>query len=344
MSNAKVNMNVDNLDDFSGITVVAQQSGGKVHKVTLELIGKGRELADKLGCKLSVFLMGHNVGEVAQKLSFYGADSVVVCDDEKLKDFTTEAYTSAVSQYVEQYKPESMFFGATTLGRDFAPRVAARVGTGLTADCTSLDVDDQTRNMLQTRPAFGGNLMATIICPRNRPQMSTVRPGVMEKAQKTTSACEIINFNCKFDDKCDLVNVVDTIIDLKKKVNLADAEIIVCGGRGVGSAEGFELLKSLADKLGGVVGSSRAAVDSGFMPHEYQIGQTGAVVKPKVYIACGISGAIQHLIGMQDSEYIVAINTNADAPIMSVAHLALVGDLFQVIPEIMNLLDEAEAS
>lgn len=339
MSNAKVNQKVDNLSDYKGITIVAQQTDGKLHRVSLELLGEGRRLADKLGCPLTAFVMGHSIDEVAAKLATHGANTVVKCDDPQLKHYSTEGYTTAVAQYIEAYKPEAVLYGATSFGRDFAPRVAARIGTGLTADCTSMDVDAETRDLLQTRPAFGGNLMATIICPRNRPQMATIRPGVMLKAEKDGETAEIIDFKATFDDKMKLVTLLNTVVNKSKSVPLADADVVVSGGRGVGSAENFALLQQLADKLGGVVGASRAAVDSGFISAPHQVGQTGAMVRPTIYIACGISGAIQHMIGMQDSDIIIAINKNPDAPIMSCAHLALVGDLNTVIPELIAEID-----
>jgi electron transfer flavoprotein alpha subunit len=275
----------------------------------------------------------------------YGADEVLAADHPLLKNYTTDAYAKDICDLIGERKPEVVFIGATFIGRDLGPRVAARVKTGLTADCTGLDVDPESQNLLMTRPAFGGNLMATIECAERRPQMSTVRPGVFSvppAREKINGKIEKVSVNLKEDDiKTQVVKVVKS---LKEKIDITEAKVIVSGGRGVGSREGFELLKELAQALGGVVGGSRAAVDSGWIDKDYQVGQTGRTVRPSLYIACGISGAIQHLAGMQESDYIVAINKNSDAPIMNTADMAVVGDLYKVIPEMVKQVKELKFS
>lgn len=328
--------------DNKGVWVFAEQRDGNLQKISLELIGKGREIADKIGEKLTAVLLGHEVGKLAKALISHGADEVLVADHILLKNYTTDGYTNVICELVNERKPEIMFIGATYIGRDLGPRLAARVHTGLTADCTGLDIDGETGNLLMTRPAFGGNLMATIECPNYRPQMTTVRPGVFNVPSSISGRdgkIENVNVNLKEDD---IRTKVEKIVkSLKDKIDITEADVIVSGGRGVGNKEGFALIKELAGVLGGVVGGSRAAIESGLIEKDYQVGQTGKTVRPKLYIACGISGAIQHQAGMQDSEYIVAINKNGDAPIMGIADLAVVGDLYKVIPE---LIKEIKAS
>lgn len=343
MSNAKVNQGI-NLDDYRGVWVIAEQREGKVLNIALELLGEGRKLADKLGVELTALLLGHNVGDIAEELIKYGANNILKVDHKLLEVYTTDAYTKVISDLVKERKPEAVLIGATTIGRDLGPRIAGRVGTGLTADCTRLEIDETDRKLLQTRPAFGGNLMATIVCPKNRPQMSTVRPGVMEKAHYNEYRTGVIeDITPTLTEKDIIANVVKVVKAAKNKVSLADASIIVSGGRGLGDYKGFELIQKFAGKLGGVVGSSRAAVDNGWIAHDHQVGQTGTTVRPKLYVACGISGAIQHLAGMAESECIVAINKNPDAPIFDVAHYGIVGDLYDVIPAIMAAIDDADS-
>lgn len=328
-----------NLADYKGVWVFAEQREGSLQKVSLELLGEGKKIADKLGVKLTAILLGHKVGELAKELAAFGADEVLVADSELLANYTTDGYTKVICDLVHERKPEILFIGATFIGRDLGPRVAARLKTGLTADCTSLDIDEEGKYLLATRPAFGGNLMATIACADNRPQMATVRPGVFSKSEKNEVGSGKIE-NVKFDLKAADVRtkVVEVVKTAKDLVDIGEAEFIVSGGRGVGSAEGFKMLEELAEVLGGTVGGSRAAVDKEWVGKHLQVGQTGKTVKPKVYIACGISGAIQHLAGMQDSDFIIAINKDESAPIMKVADYAIVGDLNKVIPEMIAQL------
>ncbi len=340
---------------WKGVWVFAEQRQGELNSVAIELLGEGKKLANDIGTDLSAVLLGENVGDIAKELIAYGADKVYVADDALLKNYTTDAYTSVICQAIDQYKPEIVLLGATHIGRDLGPRVAKRTTTGLTADCTHLDYDtdkymeflagitsakvpqqrvDQNKdNLKMTRPAFGGNLMATIICPSTRPQMATVRPGVMDKAVRDDSRTgEIINLSYDLSADDIRTKVIEIVKSTTKRVNLTDAEIIVSGGAGLGSADGFKLMEEFAEVVGGVVGASRAAVDAGWIDNSHQVGQTGTTVKPKIYFACGISGAIQHLAGMQDSDIIVAINKNEIAPIFDVADYGLVGDLYKIVP------------
>jgi len=332
------------LTDYKNVWVFAEQRAGVITPVVLELLGEGRKLADEIGVKLCAVLPGENVAPVAEILIEYGADIVYVADSPLLKQYTTEGYTRAIADAVRQYKPEIVLYGATNIGRDLAPRVAARIGAGLTADCTGLAIDPEDKKLMQTRPAFGGNLMATIICPSTRPQMSTVRPGVMQKAEpKQGRLGEIISIDVKLVSS-DIRTVIREIVKSRKEiVSLTDAKVIVSGGRGLGGSDGFALMRRLADAMGGVVGASRAAVDAGWIEHSHQVGQTGTTVKPKIYVACGISGAIQHLAGMQTSDIIIAINKNERAPIFDVADYGLVGDLYDVVPLLVDTFNEANA-
>lgn len=327
-----------------GVAVFVEQRSGEIQGVSLELLGKGKELANKLGEKLTAILLGNNIDNLANELIYYGADEVVVVNDPALDVFVTEPYTKALVNVINERNPEIVLIGATTIGRDLGPRVSARVHTGLTADCTSLEIDDETRNLLMTRPAFGGNIMATIICPDHKPQMSTVRPGVMQKLERNEELTgEIINMNVEFTQEDMNVQVLEYIKETAKKANLEDASIIVAAGRGVGE-ENIELLTELAELLGGQIAGSRAAIDAGWLPKDRQVGQTGKTVRPTLYIACGISGAIQHVAGMEESEYIVAINKASDAPIFEVADLGIVGDVKQVATALIaNLKAEKEA-
>lgn len=319
--------------DYKDICVFAEQRDGVVQPVALELIGKARELSQVTGENVVAILAGCGIAGKAQELVAYGADKVVVIDHSLLSDYITEQFTQAVYQAVVALKPSIMMFGATTIGRDLAPRIAARLGTGLTADCTMLSINEENHELEMTRPAFGGNLMATIKCPEHRPQMSTVRPGVMPKATPDFNRKgETISFEPKFDESKFAVKLVKSVKKQKAAVDIADSKILVSGGRGVGSGEGFAMLQSLAALLGGEVSSSRAMVDAGIMPHERQVGQTGKTVRPDLYFAFGISGAIQHLAGMEESETIIAVNKDKFAPIFSVADLGIVCDLHKVVP------------
>ena len=329
------------LSAYKGVWVFAEQRDGVIMPVVIELLGEGKKLANEVGCNLCAVLCGHHVEGLADQLFEYGADKVYVADHEELATYRTDAYTKVINDAIEEYKPEIVLLGATHIGRDLGPCLAVKANTGLTADCTKLEIDPEDKKIKQTRPAFGGNLMATIVCPNHRPQMSTVRPGVMEKAAfEEGRKGELIKLNVEFKEGDIRTKVLEIVKTMKDTVSLTDAEIIVSGGMGLGKPEGFELLKQLADKLGGIVAASRAAVDAGWIDHAYQVGQTGTTVKPKIYIACGISGAIQHVAGMQNSEQIIAINTNENAPIFEIADYGIVGDLYKVIPAIMEALDK----
>ncbi len=324
---------VKDLSAYKGVWVFAEQRNGKLMGTAFELIGEGRKLADKLGVELSAVLLGSNVASLADELIQHGVDRVILADHPELKIYTTDGYTKVITELVNSKKPEIILIGATNIGRDLGPRIAARLDTGLTADCTKLEIDDEQKILLQTRPAFGGNIMATIITPKHRPQMSTVRPGVMKKLVPDSTRKGIVEKVEVELSKKDIRTIVREVVkSAKQAVNLIDAEIIVSGGRGLGGPEGFKLVEELANELGGVVGSSRAAVDSGWISHDHQVGQTGKTVRPKIYVACGISGAIQHLAGMQSSDCIIAVNKNPDAPIFDVADYGIVGDLYKFIP------------
>ncbi|MDR1835905.1 MAG: electron transfer flavoprotein subunit alpha/FixB family protein [Fusobacteriaceae bacterium] len=334
MSRAKVNQDI-NLKDYNDVWVIGEQRDGVISPITVELLGEGRKLADALGKKLVAVIAGADLDEKVKELQHYGADSIIYVKDKLLAKFSTEGYALSVARVIREKKPEIVLFGATSLGRDIAPRVAAKIGTGLTADCTKLAIDPEDKKFLQTRPAFGGNLMATIICPKNRPQMATVRPGVMEKApynEKAGGQLEI--YDPGLTEKDIRAKLIDTKSAGKKLVNLTGAKIIVSGGRGLKKPENFKLIEELAEALGGEVGASRAAVDSGWIDQSHQVGQTGTTVRPNVYIACGISGAIQHLAGMSESKYIVAINKDPGAPIFKVCDYGIVGDLNEIVPAI----------
>lgn len=335
-------MTID-ISSYKDIWVYAEQRDGKLTPVVVELLGEGRKLADVKGIKLNAILLGDNVEHLVDELYSYGAETVYLAEDSRLKNYNTDGYTKVIVDAVNENKPEIMLIGATHIGRDLAPRIASRLNTGLTADCTKLEIDEEDGKIKQTRPAFGGNIMATIICPDNRPQMSTVRPGVMDKAIKEDSKKgELVKVQVDLKDS-DIRTVIKEIVKSKKAlVSLTDAKVIVTGGRGLGTPDGFELIKQLADKLGGVVGASRAAVDAGWIDHSHQVGQTGTTVKPDLYIACGVSGAIQHLAGMSDAGIIVAINKNPDAPIFKIADYGIVGDLYDVIPQIIEEIDKVE--
>ena len=321
------------------IYVVVEQVDGVVQKVGIELIGIASKLAADLGQEVVAVLLGKEVRGLADNLIHHGANKVICVEDPILEHYATEPYTKALNAVVEAKKPEIVLYGATSIGRDLAPRVSARVHTGLTADCTKLEIDPEDGKIKQTRPAFGGNIMATIICPDNRPQMSTVRPGVMDKAPKDDSRTgEVVKLNIDLKESDIRTKVLEIVKSAHEKISLTDANIIVSGGKGLGTPDGFKLIAELAEALGGVVGSSRAAVDAGWIDRSHQVGQTGVTVKPNLYVACGISGAIQHLAGMKESDLIIAINKDPDAPIFGVADYGIVGDLYKVIPEILEAL------
>ena len=327
------------ITEYHGVWVFAEQREGKLMSVAIELLGEGRKLAAEIGTELCAVLCGHNVDNLVDELYAYGADKVYYANKPELAQYTTDAYTKTIYEAIIEYKPEIVLLGATHIGRDLGPCLAVKCDTGLTADCTKLEINPETKGIMQTRPAFGGNLMATIICPNHRPQMSTVRPGVMAKPEKAEGRKgELVNLEVTFAEGDIRTKVLEVVKSAKEMVSLTDAEVIVSGGKGVGAPENFAVLKELADFFGGTVAASRAAVDEGWMDHAYQVGQTGTTVKPKIYFACGISGAIQHVAGMQDSELIVAINTNENAPIFDIADIGIVGDMFKVIPAILEEL------
>ncbi len=331
------------LDSYKGVMVFAEQRDGNIMNIALELLGEGKKLATDLGVELGAILIGDNISDKAKELFAYGADAVYLVEDPALKNYRTESYTAAFEKIIKTYKPEIILIGATNIGRDLGPRVAGRVHTGLTADCTKLEIDPETRLLLQTRPAFGGNVMATIQCPDFRPQMATVRPGVMQKAAPDTNRTGKI-VKVDYDQNAKVRTIVKEVVrESSKVVNLEEAEFIVAGGRGLCGSDGFELLQQLADELGGILGASRGAVDAGWISNTHQVGQTGKTVRPKIYIACGISGAIQHVAGMQNSDIIVAINKNANAPIFKVADYGIVGDLYQVVPAMIETIKELKA-
>lgn len=328
--------------DYKNVFVFAEQREGVIQSVAFELLGKARDLADDLGQKVVALLLGSGIKDQAQTLIEFGADEVIVVDTPELKDYLSEQYSQAVYQIIDDRKPNIVLYGATTIGRDMAPRLASRLKAGLTADCTKLEVKPNKEEELElhsTRPAFGGNLMATIVCPNTRPQMSTVRPGVMQKMQRQPGRQGVVTeFTPKFDTSKFKVKLVETIKADKQMADISEAKILVSGGRGVHNREGFDKLQALADVLGGQVASSRAMVDNGVMPHECQVGQTGKTVRPNLYVACGISGAIQHLAGMEESDFIIAINKDKFAPIFSVADLGIVGDLHKIVPMLTERL------
>lgn len=339
-----------NLEDYKGVYVFAQQVDNELSGITFELLGEAGRLAKPLNTEVTAVLLGSNVGNLVDQLAEYGADKVIVVDNPELETYRTEPYAQALTAVINEFKPEIMLVGATAIGRDLGPTVSARVATGLTADCTVLEIGDfpinpipgreQKHNqLLMTRPAFGGNTIATIACPFNRPQMATVRPGVMQKIDPIKDAkAEVIEFNPGFTPDNKYVEILEVVKSVSDTVDIADAKILVSGGRGVGSKENFKLLEDLAEVLGGTVSCSRAVVENGWLPVERQVGQTGKTVRPNVYFAIGISGAIQHVAGMEESDIIVAINKDEDAPIFDVADYGIVGDLNKVLPPLTEML------
>ncbi|CDE68798.1 electron transfer flavoprotein subunit alpha/FixB family protein [Jutongia sp.] len=339
-----------NLEEYKGVYVFAQQVDNELSSIAFELLGKAKELAAPLNTEVTAVLIGSGVKGLVDQLAEYGADKVIVVDDPELKEYRTEPYAHALSSVINEYKPEIVLVGATAIGRDLGPRVSARVATGLTADCTVLEIGDFPLNaipgqeqkhnqLLMTRPAFGGNTIATIACPDNRPQMATVRPGVMQKIDPIAGAkAEVIEYNPGFTPDNKYVEILDIVKELSDTVDIMDAKILVSGGRGVGSAENFKMLQDLADVIGGTVSCSRAVVDNGWLPKELQVGQTGKTVRPNVYFAIGISGAIQHTAGMEESDIIIAINKDDSAPIFDVADYGIVGDLNKIVPKLTEEL------
>ena len=317
---------------YKNVYVFVEQREGVIQNVGLELLGKARELADALNEKVYAMLLGHDLTTQAQECIAYGADTVLRVDATELATYVTEPYAQAIYQIIRDNKPSIVLIGATTIGRDLGPRLSARVETGLTADCTGLEISED-RDLLMTRPAFGGNLMATIICKEHRPQMSTVRPGVMRMGQRDENRKGTIeDVKINFDKSKFRVRVLETVKQTKNLVDITEAHVLISGGRGVGNAEGFDMLRAMANTIGAEVSASRAMVDAGVLGHERQVGQTGKTVRPDLYFAMGISGAIQHLAGMEESEYIIAINKDKFAPIFNVADLGIVGDVRKIVP------------
>ncbi|MBQ6806266.1 MAG: electron transfer flavoprotein subunit alpha/FixB family protein [Lachnospiraceae bacterium] len=345
-----------NLEEYKGVYVFAQQVDNEISSIALELLGKAKDLAKDLNTDVTAMLLGSGVKGLADQLAEYGADKVIVVDDPELKEYRTEPYAHALSSIINQYKPEIVLVGATAIGRDLGPRVSARVATGLTADCTVLEIGDfplqaipgqeQLHNqLLMTRPAFGGNTIATIACPYNRPQMATVRAGVMQKIEPIKGAKAVVEeFNPGFTPDNKYVEILEVVKAVTDTVDIMDAKILVSGGRGVGTPENFKILEDLAEVLGGTVSCSRAVVDAGWKPRDLQVGQTGKTVRPNVYFAIGISGAIQHVAGMEESDIIVAINKDEDAPIFDVADYGIVGDLNKIVPKLTESLKAAIAA
>ena len=345
-----------NLEEYKGVYVFAQQVDNEINNIAFELIGKGKDLANALGTDVTAVLVGSNVKNLADELGEYGADRVIVVDDPELKEYRTEPYAHALASVIKKYKPDVFLVGATAIGHDLGPRVSARIHTGLTADCTQLEIGDfpinpipgkeQLHNqLLMTRPAFGGNTIATIACPEFRPQMATVRPGVMQKLPKEAGRKAVIEeFNPGFTPDNKYVEILKVVKAVNDVADIMDAKILVSGGRGVGSAENFKLLDDLAEAIGGTVSCSRAVVDAGWKSKDLQVGQTGKTVRPNVYFAIGISGAIQHLAGMEESDLIIAINKDETAPIFDVADYGIVGDLNKIVPMLTEKIKEANAA
>lgn len=349
-------MTNETIAQYKDVYVFAQQVDNELSGIAFELLGKAKDLAADLEAKVVAVLIGSDVKGLVDQLAEYGADKVIVVDDPELKEYRTEPYTHALASVINEFKPEIMLVGATAIGRDLGPRVSARVATGLTADCTVLEIGDFPLNpipgkeqkhnqLLMTRPAFGGNTIATIACPDNRPQMATVRPGVMQKIAPIAGAkAEVIEYNPGFIPNNKYVEILDIVKDLTDTVDIMDAKILVSGGRGVGFPENFKILEDLAEAIGGTVSCSRAVVDSGWKPKDLQVGQTGKTVRPNVYFAIGISGAIQHVAGMEESDIIIAINKDEDAPIFDVADYGVVGDLNKIVPALTAKIKEAIAN
>ena len=326
-------------ENYSGVMIFAEQRLGKMAEVSYELLHKGRELADTLKVPLSAALLGKGVSSSAQSLIEYGADRVYMVDHPSLEGFTDDLYGDCLTRIIRTYRPEIVLAGATSIGRSFIPKVATQIGTGLTADCTDLAIDTEKRLLLQTRPAFGGNIMATIVCPQKRPQMATVRAKVMKKGvPQSGRSGEIVPVEINWEEIAPKTRLLEIVEEVTEKVRLAEADVIVTGGRGLQEEKHFALIRELAELLDAAVGASRGAVDAGWISYAHQVGQTGKTVAPKLYIAVGVSGAVQHLVGMQSSDTIVAINTDPHAPIFDVASYGIVGDLFEIVPEMIKQL------
>ncbi len=339
---AKKDAPAKDLSGYKDVWVFAEQKKGKVQSISFELIGKARELADKRGSHVAAVLIGSGMDLAAQELIFSGADIVYQVDSPQLANYQDEPYTNVLVKLIQKHKPEIVLCGATFIGRSLISRVAIKIDTGLTADCTGLDIDTEKRLLLQTRPAFGGNIMATIITPNHRPQMSTVRHKVFQQpAMDKNRKGKVVKESFPMEEYKSRTTLLDVVEEVENLVNIAEADIIVSGGRAMGNHENFKMLEELAQVLGGAVGSSRAAVDSGWMPYSHQVGQTGRTVAPKLYIACGISGQIQHLVGMQSSKVIIAINKDPDAPIFKVATYGIVGDIFEIVPALTKKFKES---
>jgi electron transfer flavoprotein alpha subunit len=335
----RLSQNKINKDDFKSVWVYAEQRNGEIASVVYELLGKGRDLAEKKESELVAVLFGDKIIDKANDLIKMGADKVIIVDHPNLRNFEEDVYADVLVELSKKYNPEIILSGATAVGRSFIPRVAVKLKTGLTADCTQLDIDNENGNLLQTRPAFGGNILATIVTPNHRPQMATVRHKVMDSMEKDDNRSGIIiEETVEFLDKIESTSFIETINEEGQKIRITESDIIVAGGRGLKDSSNFAMLQELADLLGGAVGASRAAVDAGWIPYPHQVGQTGKTIKPKLYIAVGISGAIQHLAGMQSSDYIIAINKDSEAPIFKIADYGIVGDLFEIVPKLISKL------
>lgn len=331
---------------YQNILVIAEQRNDIIQPVSFELLSQSRELAKDLSCAVYVLILGHQINEChAKELNQYGADKVFIINDKRLNHYSTEVYTKLITQFINTHTPEIVLIGASSIGRDLAPRLSARLKTGLTADCTQLEIDPDTKNLLMTRPAFGGNILATIVCPNHRPQMSTVRPGVLKKERienKGTLHIEYLLSN--IEDQDINIEILDTFFEKKEKKNIEEANILISAGRGIGKQENLKHIQQLSEELGAMVSGSRAVVDAGWIDHASQVGQTGKTVRPEVYFACGISGAIQHVAGMEESELIIAINNNPGAPIFQTADLGLIGDVNQILPYLIEEIKKEKTS
>lgn len=341
MLEKKVVCELPDIKDYRGVWVFIEQKKGKVQSISYELLGKAQELAVKLNTQVSAVLIGHGLEDQLDELIWHGADNIYLVEAPEIANFQDEPYTNIIVRLIQKYRPEIMLCGATAIGRSLISRVAVILKAGLTADCTGLDIEPEKKILLQTRPAFGGNIMATIISPNYRPQMATVRHKVMQPiAPDKHRKGKVIRENFASAVYACRTRLLDIVEEVESLVNLAEADVIVSGGRGLGGPESFKMLEGLAHVIGAAVGASRAAVDSGWMPYSHQVGQTGRTVAPKIYIACGISGQIQHLVGMQSSKIIIAINKDPDAPIFKVATYGIVGDVFQIIPALTRKFQE----
>jgi len=336
---------IDKVDksQYKGVWVIAEHYKGEIHKVAYQLLGKGRELADILNVKLTIVVLGDKFDNIIEQFGDYGADEVIYVKSAILKDYYSDLYVNTLTGLIKQHKPEIILIGATATGRDFAPRVAKRLNAGLTADCTGLEIENETGNLMQTRPTFGGNIMATIRTPTSRPQMATVRPGIFKIDKSRKRKLKVIKIEKAYKQEDSVAKIIKIIDKKKQKINLEEADIIVSGGRGVGSKENFKIIEELAKVLGAELGGSRVTIELNWLEPDRQVGQTGKTVAPKLYIACGISGAIQHLVGMENSEIIIAINRDPNAPIFNVAHYGIVGDLHKVVPILIEQIKKVKS-